>query len=195
MWEINPVGAAGWKKTMQKLKEKLNSPMPREKKIKKIDLNPWNLHDVYAYQFHKEVSKENGLFGKYMLIQKIGEGRHGERNKLFMHVQVIDHVFENLPKLEDINRYRILPLDELKYENCDEKFGTIGIISLYKPSEYPAKHLTLLGATPGPSNKGSGWIETMSWFSMDYYLSTYYQFWLGREYETVEEGIYRPILS
>ena len=195
LWVENPKGAAGWEKTLHNLKEKLNSPMPREKKIKKVDRNPWNLNDVYAYQFHEEKSKENGFFGKYMLMQKTGEGRHYERKKIFMHVQVIDHVFENLPELEDINKYRILPLDDLKHI---EKRGlkTIGIVWIDKSSDYPAKNLTFLGTIPGPSNSDiTGWYETLGWWSIEYRLSHYYQFWQGREYETVEEGVYRPNIT
>ena len=195
MWEDNAKGPAGWEKTLQKLKDKLNSPMPREKRIHKVDHNPWNLHDVYAYQFHDEKSKENGFFGKYMLIQKIGEGRHYERKKLFMHIHVVDHVFDTLPKLDDITKCRILPLDDLKFIE-KRGFKTIGIIPIDKPSEYPAKHLTFLGSMPGPANRDiSGWIQSISWFGMEYFLSHYYQFWQGREYETVEEGVYRPILT
>ena len=193
MWEENPKGAAGWEKTLQKLKERINSPMPREKRIKKVDNNPWNLHDVYAYQFHQEKSKENGYYGKYMLLQKIGEGRHYEKKKLFMHIQVIDHVFENLPKLEDINKYRVLPLDDLKYIE-KRGFQTVGIIPILKPSEYPAKQLTFLGTKPGPANSDvTNRIYSLSWFWADYELSHFYQFWQGREYETVEEGVFHHI--
>ena len=165
MWEENSKGAAGWEKTLQKLKEKLNSPMPREKKIKKVDLNPWKLQDVYAYKFHKEESKESGFFGKYMLLQKIGEGRYYERKKAFMQIQVIDHVFETLPRLEDINKFRILPLDDLVYIER-RKFQTIGIIPMFNASEYPTKYLTFLGTMPGPANSDvTNSIESLNWAS------------------------------
>ena len=190
MWTGNPKGEAGWKKTLLKLKEKLEQPIPKERKIPKLDLNPWNLHDVYAYQFHKEKSKENGFFGKYMLIQKIGEKKH-EKERLYMHVQVIDHVFDSLPELDDINKYRILPLEDLKFIKR-RPLQMNGVLPIVKPSEYPKKYLTFLGTTPGPANKELTLsFEGLSWSSLEYFLPLYSQFWEGREYETVEEGVYR----
>ena len=191
MWEENPKGEEAWKKTLNRLKEKLEKPMPKEKKILKLEQNPWNLHDVYAYQFHKKESIDDCLYSKYMLIQKIGEKRYFERKKLFMQIQVIDHVFDELPELNDINRYRILPLDDLRYIER-RKFCMNNFISIGKPSEYPAKYLTFLGAVSGPANKvfTSNSIDYISWLSLEYYLEKYYRFWQGRDYKTVEDGIY-----
>ena len=169
--------------------------MPKEKKFPKVDRNPWNLHDVYAYQFHKERSKENDFYGKYMLLQKIGERRCGERQKLYMQIQVINHVFDELPELGDINRYRILPLDDLRYIER-RKFNMNDSIHISRQSEYPAKHLTFLGTVPGPANKNHiGWSMhgILDWLGLEYNLGHYYQFWQGREYETVEEGVYNYI--
>ena len=63
LWEENPKGKIGWQGTLLKLKEKLESPMPRERKFPKIDLNPWSMHDVYAYQLHGEHAEKRGLEG------------------------------------------------------------------------------------------------------------------------------------
>ena len=191
MWAEDPKGFTVWEKTLKRLKEYLERPMPKEKKIPKLDQNPWNLHDVYAYQFHKTRLEENGLLGKYMLIQKIGEERYFERKKLFMQIQAIDHVFDELPELDDIKRYRILPLDDLRYIER-RKFCMNNFISISKPFEYPSKYLTFLGTVSGQSNKvfTSSSIDFISWSSLEYYLNKYYKFWQGREYYEVEEGIY-----
>ena len=66
LWEDSGTSAVGWKKTLGNLKEKLESPMRSEKKIRKpdvIDQNLWNIGDVYAYQFHTEKSKEKDTYG------------------------------------------------------------------------------------------------------------------------------------
>jgi len=57
LWEESASGGAGWSKTLSKLKEKLESEQPKEKRIRKpvkIESNLWNDGDVYAYLFHKE---------------------------------------------------------------------------------------------------------------------------------------------
>ena len=110
-----------------------------------------------------------------------------------MHVQLIDHMFDEMPKLEDINRYRILPIDDL-YRIEKRKLNMNNYFYTDKPSEYPKKHLTFLGNVPGPANNdlsGSLLIAPLYWRSLGNALSWYYQIWRDKKYETVEEGIYR----
>ncbi|MCM1225843.1 MAG: DUF4259 domain-containing protein [Clostridium sp.] len=76
-WEAE--GASLLKKrrnVLLKLKDRLLSPQPPEKKVSKYRLYKcqWEIGDVFAYRFESEIAKEKGYFGKYMLIQKIGEG-------------------------------------------------------------------------------------------------------------------------
>ena len=195
VWDENPKGAAGWQKTIDKLKEKLDQPMPKEKKFRKLEQNPWNLHDVYAYQLNGEHA-ESELAGKYMLLQKIGEeDRGGRRTRIAMQLQVIDHVFDELPSLEDVNKYRILPMDDIRDKSPERPLSMNGCVLVMKASEYPTKHLTFLGNIQGPvnkhfSNKMIGWSQ---W--LDYHLCHNYLFWQGREYYEVEEGIYNCNLS
>ncbi len=59
-----------------KLREKLLSPQPPEKKVYKhrIYKCEWKIGDVYAYRFESEIAKEKGYYGRYLLIQKVDEG-------------------------------------------------------------------------------------------------------------------------
>ena len=184
----NHKGAETWKNTLQKLKDKLEQPMPKEKKFPKLDQNPWNLHDVYAYQFHTERSEKYGCFGKYILFQKIGEGLHFEKEKLYMHFHVINHLFDDLPVLEDVNRYRVLPLDKLVSieKRLDKSLKTRAYLPIFKPSDFPKKYFTFLGNKPGPEN--NGYLEGLG--SLEDHLGSLFKFWQDRNYEAVESGIY-----
>ena len=68
-----------WPVTLQKLEEKLNSPMPKERKPKKkkprqvIWPCDWNVGDVYAYPLENDKAREKGLNGRYLLIRMIDE--------------------------------------------------------------------------------------------------------------------------
>ena len=67
-----------YKKRLEKLnelKEKLESEMPPEKKVRVIKpcINKWKIGDVYAYRFESEEAKKRGLYGKYLLVIKVGE--------------------------------------------------------------------------------------------------------------------------
>ena len=64
---------------LQKLKEKLNSPMPEERKLavkreietkRKFD---WNIGDVYAYKLKSEEAKKAGMYGQYLILRKVQE--------------------------------------------------------------------------------------------------------------------------
>ena len=61
---------------LTKLREKLLSPQPPEKKVYKYRIYKceWKIGDVYAYRFESEIAKEKGYYGRYLLIQKVDEG-------------------------------------------------------------------------------------------------------------------------
>ena len=199
---------AGWLKTLAKLKEKLESPMPKEKKVKKpeeVATNPWNPNDIYAYQFNSKKSEEKGLLGKYMLMQKIGEGQfwYGKAGyKPVLRVQVMDKIFDELPTLDDFDGLRILPLDwptrvnisgdylieRDNYTTKKESIWMSTIVITHKKSDYPKKHLTFIGNKQGSPNTRSNNRE-FSWFSFES-LPEYYECWQGVEYDTVGEGEY-----
>jgi len=114
LWEDNKKGGAGWKNTLEKLRVKLESEQPKEKKIRKptlINQNLWNIGDVYAYQFHDEKSEENGMRGKYMIMQKIDAEPYISTGGLIMRVHVFDKLFDEVPNIDDVKGLRILPLD------------------------------------------------------------------------------------
>ena len=61
---------------LQKLKEKLNSPMPEERKLavkREIETKrkfEWNIGDVYAYRLKSEEAKKAGMYGQYLILRK-----------------------------------------------------------------------------------------------------------------------------
>ena len=70
-----------------------------------------NVNDVYAYQFNKDGSKKKGVFGKYMLLQKIGSGKVYPGDEPRMRVKILDKIFDELPTLNEIDGVHILPVD------------------------------------------------------------------------------------
>jgi len=204
-WEDSANKGAGWIKTLGKLKQKLESPMPPEKKIKKpeeLDLNLWNLNDVYAYQFHGKNAVEHGYFGKYMLLQKIGADALYYGNKPMMRVQIMDKVFDHLPSLDDLDGLRILPVDNPIRVNISQdaliekrivyKKNPIWMSAsmvIFKKSEYPKKHLTYIGNKEGPPNTRINDRE-LDWGGIDKWLYEFYERWQGIEFDTVGHGEY-----
>ena len=59
-----------------KIAEKLLSPQPAEKKISEYRLYKceWALGDVFAYRLESDLAREQGLYGRYFLFQKVDEG-------------------------------------------------------------------------------------------------------------------------
>lgn len=178
----------GWNKTLSNVKIKLDSPMRSEKKITKLELNPWMINDVYAYRFHRDEANDNGLFGKYMLIQKIGEFPYFERGRIHMQVHFIDCIFDELPCIEDIRRYRILPSDCLSFPLMPLAMNIC--IYLTSNKQYPEKHLTHIGNIQCQSNLNINYKMPMSWLDIEYRLAKFYSTWRNKKYETIEEGIF-----
>jgi len=157
LWEDSGARSAGWKKTLETLKKKLESPMRSEKKMEALNQNLWNIGDVYAYQFNTEESKSLGRYGKYILLQKMGESpriqswmtsEEREKAPMIMMIHVFDKLFDHTPKLEDREGVQLLPLDETEVKTI-----TINnFIELLKKSDYPKKYLTFLGNATVPAN-------------------------------------------
>ena len=205
LWEESKSGGMGWQKTLNKLKEKLISEQPKEKKIRKpvlLNQDPWNLGDVYAYRFHTETAKNYGALNKYMILQKMGaEPNVGLNGETVMKVHVFDKLFDEIPTLDNLQGIRLLPFDyipkkispsgyvdpkpyEILHLNC--------WIQLMKKKDYPEDHLTYLGNMDIPFNKARGY-EMWSagyWDRIEEYWSEFFHIWQGVEYE-VHEGVFK----
>jgi len=200
LWEDNGSSSAGWKRTLSKLKEKLESPMRSEKKIRKpevIDQNLWNIGDVYAYQFHTEKSKEYGTCGKYVLLQKMGERKRdrpwldaeeAEKQPLFMIINVFDKLFDDMPTLKDVESVKLLPRDP----NIHGELIMNRMMELFKKKHYPEKHLTYLGNTRVSINqKIYPYVNPVFWDQIEDGINYCFTNYHDKEYAEVEEGVFK----
>lgn len=66
------------------LKVKLTSPQPKQKKIRPYVLYKceWKIGDVYAVRLESEKAKENGLYGRFLLIIKVDESDWGPGHRI-----------------------------------------------------------------------------------------------------------------
>ena len=184
LWENSKSGSNGWKKTLEKLCLKLNTEQPKTKRFRKRvipDQNPWALHDIYAYRIHVKCSArdELDLYGKYILMQKIGETKSNYSLDIVMRVQLFDRVFDDVPLIDDaletVKKYRLLPIhsnprSQIKtYEkkiqgkpdslSVDRSFlyspvKMSAIMEQYhKDPSYPQSELTYICTIEGPLNR------------------------------------------
>lgn len=191
LWENNLRNVSKWEKEIRKLKIKISSPMPPEKKFPKpieFTRNPWNTGDIYAYQFHTEKSAELNLFGKYILFQKIGNVEYYE-NIYYSVMQVFNSVFDFIPTLDMVKDLNVLPLiyspgtkggpsDINDYIPSFEWYTKTTMI-YEKQSHYPRKHLIFIGNKSIPERSFNGnectdffWEKDgMEDWLIDYYIS------------------------
>lgn len=118
--EISSIKAnAQWIKTVEKLNAKLASPLPQPKRVRKSRkfTCQWKKGDVFAFKIEGDISKEKGLFGKYLLIQKID-------NKMWDSGNIVPIVYVKLTKeaklptnLEEYNKLEYVQVGFTKYEN------------------------------------------------------------------------------
>ena len=203
LWDESETGGKGWQKTLDKLKDKLLSEQPKERRVRKpvlINQNQWNLGDVYAYQFHTETSKKFNNYGKYIVIQKVGEiDNAGLNGETIMRVCVYDRIFENNPSINDIKNIRLLPFNFIhartnihgyKDPNPHIILRFYTPLGLLKKRNYPENNLIYLGNTsPIKSKKGRGLWSWGFWEDIEEY-GIFFQVWKGIEYEKLEEGVF-----
>ncbi len=193
LWEDSENRRNNWVKTLYELEEKLCSTMPEEVKInieEPFVRNPWNIGDIYAYQFHTDLAEKAGLYGKYILFQKIGDCEY-YKNEVYSVVQLYDKVFDTLSAVDEIENCRVLPLIHYKFgfkkEDCIPSFQFyLQNIMLYeKKCRYPKKHFTFVGNKTIPAKEYLGnqsdtfYLERngMEEWIIDFYLS-----WQGIDY-------------
>ena len=187
-----------WKETLLNLKNKLESPMPPEKRIKKpIEFihNPWNVGDVYAYMFHSSIAVERGVYGKYILFQKIGDIEWYDNITLSI-VQVYNKVFDFFPEISVIHDIPLLPLvssdiinlklaeSEDDYKKYFNRFFK-AIMNYSKKRNYPKKYFTFVGNSFVKNIKYDYTQCTeLDWHmnDMDKWLSSFYLEWQSVNY-------------
>lgn len=194
-WENNCKGTDGWKKTLDKLERLLNSPQPKRKDVESTSIitNPWNIGDVYAYCFHSKRSINRGTYGKYIMLQKIGDVTYMDGRKLSL-VQVFDKIFESVPSEVNIDDMRILPFDVAERfmpsgRNLDfPKLNISAILEMDKASNYPKKHLTFIGSYSIPDNISVHvrWGNIFFWASIESTLLDYLEMWENYSYSLLE---------
>lgn len=142
-----------WIQTLTKLKKKLDTPMPKEKKISKYNFYQceWNLGDVFAYQFCSEYSKEKNFRGRYVVFRKVSEDTYWPGHIVPV-VQVYNWVGEEIPQLEKIKAEGLLVQnfmpETLLYKPKIERKYSIRLIAT-SVKEIPNKNITFIGNLSG----------------------------------------------
>jgi|GEM_PF-612999 len=203
LWEESESGGAGWRKTLDKLRAKLETEQPKEKRVRnpvKIESNLWSDGDVYAYQFHKEFDGRFGAPGKYMVLHKIGVEHqyYGDSSTTvtYMIVRVFDKLFDEFPTLLDLQGVRLLPFSHpYREQELQMQMG----LTLYKKKDYPAEYLTFLGNIPVPEytplphgaiRVGMLNSSSSTWFNINHW-SYYFNQWQGISYEIDASGEFK----
>ena len=103
-----------WIQTLESLNNKLSSPQPERKKLRRVlnKGNFWNTGDVYAYCFKSDKAEELGINNKYMLFQKIGEYVHDRRGEYVSPTVVaFDKLFDTIPEITTVSDLRPLMIN------------------------------------------------------------------------------------
>lgn len=104
------------KKVLEELKEKLNSPQPEERKMRKMVIHKtiWNIGDLLLYQIKDDELKKNKWYKKYVLLKVIGiaEMNIGSLPKKYSNrsdiVAIYNWVGSEKPNLDIINKLQFI---------------------------------------------------------------------------------------
>ena len=101
---------SAWKKTLETLRRKLESPQPPIKKVSVYRLYrcKWNLGDVFAYRFTSHYSNEKGFEGKYVIFRKVSEDTWWPGHIIPV-VQVYKWLGDDIPSIDRLMDLDLLP--------------------------------------------------------------------------------------
>ena len=94
------------KEVLKELEEKIKSPVPAEKKVRKYRnyICPWKIGDVYAYKI-----EENEKYkGRYIVCIKVGEEDYYPHN-ICPVVYIYNKLFEEVPTIGELEGIKYLP--------------------------------------------------------------------------------------
>lgn len=112
--------------SLKKIKKKLLSPQPPEKKIYKHKLYKcqWKIGDVFAYRFESIIAKEKGYYGRYLLLQKVHEGSWNPGHRVpIVHFRLSKD--NNLPSIDEINDIKCVKIASKKSVNLYDYRGKL----------------------------------------------------------------------
>lgn len=149
-----------WITELSKLKIKLldnTIPIKKIKKKEKFNHHPWEIGDLVAYKFNSDVAKRKGVYGKFIVFQKIDNCLGGSSDYVdddeytFSKVIFFNHIFDNIPNVEDIKDKKLLPFVE-KYVSGNMltapyivKWYEKNIIIINNKKEYEKNQFYVLG--------------------------------------------------
>ena len=169
-----------WKKTLETLKEKLESPQPPAKKVSKYRLYQckWKLGDIFAYRFTSSYSKEKGFEGKYVVFRKVSEDVWWPGHIIPV-VQVYKWIGDDVPSIDKLSNFDLLsafysPSVFNKFPNKVLEYK----IKLISESEknIPKENLTFLGNLLGD--------DLIPFRGYDYWTGYYPIGWESSKYNT-----------
>ena len=182
-----------WKKTLERLKEKLDSPQPPAKKVSKYRFYrcKWNLGDVFAYRFTGSYSKEKGFGGKYVVFRKVSEDTWWPVHVVPV-VQVYKWIGEDIPSIDKLSDFDLLPA--FYSPSVFVKFPKKTLdyeIKLISESEkvIPTDNITFIGNLPGDDlisfrghdywtgYGGVGWESSKCQTKFEHYVIDMYLAW------------------
>lgn len=142
-----------WRRTLNKLKEKLESPPPAEKKVAKYRLYQckWQLGDVFAYQFSSSYSKDKGFYGKYTVFRKTSEDTWWPGHIVPV-VQIYNWIDSYLPSIDTLSSLDLLPAfchPSVLFKFPNKKIDYEIKLILESEKAIPKYNLTFLGNLPG----------------------------------------------
>lgn len=144
---------AAWEKTRQRLREKLLSPQPPEKKVSRYRLYQcsWQLGDVYAYRLTGGYAVETGFAGQYVVFRKVSEDTWWPGHVIPV-VQVYQWIGSEIPALDTLADLALLPQngypDVLERMPGKKKEFELKLICTSTRS-LPKENLCFLGNLPG----------------------------------------------
>ncbi len=188
----DPKMLSKWKETLSALAEKLDSPQPKEKKLRKpilVNSDLWEVGDVYACPLQSDFAKEKNFSGKYFVMQKVSS-EDACYGSVRMRVQIFNKLFDAPPSIEELKDIRQLPTDLGAWALENPVALNIGIE--LNPIRNAKKHIpeiVYMGNAPIGNVNDSYKDNYMMWWQADEFVSALLDYWNEHRYYISDEGM------
>jgi hypothetical protein len=145
--------AAAWEATLSKLRERLLSEPPPEKRVYEYRLYRcrWAMGDIFAYRLGDPASEGRGVMGRHLAFRKVTEDIWWPGHVAPV-VNVFDRIWDGVPTLEEAASTRLLvqkhnPLFFEQRPGREKEY--LFKIAATREKAIPKDRLTFLGNVPG----------------------------------------------
>ena len=172
-----------------RVRDIINSEMPKRKNFIPFCSNPWDIGDVYAYQIHSNAKSATNFRGKYIIIQKVADTCCNDTP--YSVVRFLRAIFDIIPSIDQLRGIETLPLVPYIHPISSIvpplDFWLKAYMCILSARQFPKKYLHYIGKIAIKNILHNNNSDSLSWVpnSLEDAVIHFYLSWEGKKIEPI----------